>query len=325
MDPADLETTFAVGRNFANKVWNAGRFALLNLDLPEVPDARRLETLELADRWIISRLSVACAELTRNLAAFRFKEAAEAAYQFFWGELADWYLEVIKPRLQPGAEGSSAEAAQATLVLCLDTILRLLQPIMPFITDALWRRLPVIRGQERPGSIMVATWPDPADYPRTEDCEAQFGSLMELIGAVRALRSEYNIPPAAPLRIRLGNLNEVLTSALQVEERAVQRLARVEAIDRSAADGGAGAHAVLRGGVELFIPLAGVIDLEQERARLQKELERLDAQLRATEGKLRNEQFTARAPRDVVERERAKAENFRDQRERLALKIAGLS
>jgi valyl-tRNA synthetase len=325
MDPADLETTFSVGRNFANKVWNAGRFALLNLEVPEVADARTLPGLELADRWIIARLSAATAELTRNLAAFRFKEAAEAGYHFFWGELADWYLEVIKPRLQPGADPGSAAAARATLVLCLDGILRLLHPIMPFITDALWRRLPALAGQARPGSIMVAPWPDPADYARDAAAEAEFEALRELIGAVRTLRSEYNVPPASPLRIRLGNVSEPLSRALAAEERALRRLARVVAIEPAEGAGGAGAHAVLRGGVELFIPLADVIDLEQERTRLRKELERLEGQLRAVDNKLHNEQFTGRAPAEVVERERAKADNFRDQRDRLALKIAGLS
>jgi len=325
MDPADLETTFAVGRNFANKLWNAGRFALLNLDVAEVPDARTLPALELADRWIVSRLHAASAETDRNLAAFRFKEAAEAVYQFFWGELADWYLEVIKPRLQPDGDPASAAVARATLVLCLDGILRLLHPVMPFITDALWRRLPAIAGQERPGSVMVAAWPQPDDYPSDEAAEAQFGALAELIGEIRTLRSEYGVPPAAPIRIRLSNVSAALGAGLAAEERALSRLAKVAEIEREAGAAGAGAHAVLRGGVELFIPLAGVIDLEQERKRLQKELERLEVQLRATEAKLRNEQFAARAPADVVQRERAKAENFRDQRDRLAMKIDGLS
>jgi len=325
MDPADLETTFAVGRNFANKLWNAGRFALLNLDVAEVPDARTLPALELADRWIVSRLHAASAETDRNLAAFRFKEAAEAVYQFFWGELADWYLEVIKPRLQPDGDPASAAVARATLVLCLDGILRLLHPVMPFITDALWRRLPAIAGQERPGSVMVAAWPQPDDYPSDEAAEAQFGALAELIGEIRTLRSEYGVPPAAPIRIRLSNVSAALGAGLAAEERALSRLAKVAEIEREAGAAGAGAHAVLRGGVELFIPLAGVIDLEQERKRLQKELERLEVQLRATEAKLRNEQFAARAPADVVQRERAKAENFRDQRDRLAMKIGGLS
>jgi valyl-tRNA synthetase len=324
MDPADLETTFAAGRNFANKLWNAGRFALLNLDVATVPDARALPTLELADRWILSRLGAASEETSRSLASFRFKEAAEAAYQFFWGELADWYLEVIKPRLQPDADPASAEAARATLVACLDGSFRLLHPVMPFITEALWRRLPEIAGQQRPTSIMTAAWPGPDDYPRSSEAEARFSALAELIGEVRTLRSEYGVPPAAQIRIHLGNLSPELTAALAEEARALPRLARVEQVEHTAIGGGAGAHAVLRGGVELFIPLAGVIDLEQERKRLQKELERLDGQLRATENKLQNEQFTARAPADVVERERAKADNFRDQRDRLALKIGGL-
>ena len=325
MDPNDLETTFSVGRNFSNKVWNAGRFALMNVAGEDVaPVAELAGGLELADRWILSRLDVAVEEVTRSLETFRFHEAAEAAYHFFWGELADWYLEVIKARVQEPGESTSRAAAEATLVAALGGILRLLHPVMPFITEALWLRLPQVRGTTRAESIMVAPWPEPGEHPRDPEAEAQFDELMDLIGTVRTLRSEYGIPPATPLTLVLGNVSATLAGALAQEARAVQRLARVADIRRDGGSG-AGAHAVLRSGVEVFLPLEGVIDLEQERARIGRELERLAGQLRGTEAKLTNVQFTERAPGEVVAREREKAEAYREQRDRLAAKLAALT
>lgn len=152
-------------------------------------------------------------------------------------------------------------------------------------------------------------------------------ALMELIGAVRTLRSEYNVPAAAMVRIRLDNLSPALRAALDVEERALKRMARVDGLSIGAGDGASlvGAHQVLRGGVELFIPLEGIIDLERERARLTAEIDRLDGQIRSTEGKLDNQQFVTRAPPEVVEKERSKAAVFRDQRARLAEKRAALA
>jgi valyl-tRNA synthetase len=321
MDPDNLEETFAPGRNFANKIWNVGRFALMNLgDEPVASPSDLRDTLELADRWILSRLDAAADGVTRQLEAFRFHEAADAAYHFFWGELADWYVELIKPRLRAEADAASREAALATLAASLDGALRLLHPIMPFITEALWRRLPVAGRADE--SLIVAAWPVPGEW-RDEDAEAQLSALIELIGAVRTLRSEYNVPVASPVEIHLTNVDGGLAKALDVEARALERLARVSAV-RDRSNGGAGAHAVLRGGTELFVPLADLIDLDRERDRLGKELARLESQLQATYTRLANESFTARAPAEVVDREREKAENFKDQRDRLSAKLAAL-
>jgi valyl-tRNA synthetase len=327
MDHENLDSTFSVGRNFSNKIWNAARFALMNLgDEPvrRVGDVRA--DLEAADRWILSRLSQASADMTRHLEAFRFHEAAETGYHFFWGELADWYLELIKPRMQAGsrADEASREAAKATLVHVMDGAMRLLHPIMPFITEAIWRRLPLPAGMEREASLVVAAWPAPASVDA--EAEASMSALMELIGAVRTLRSEYNVPAASLVRIRLTNVGAALEAALRSEERAVRRLARVEEIGAGGAgsNGDLGAHAVLRGGTDLFLPLTGIIDVEQERQRLGRELERIASQLRGTEARLGSEQFTARAPAEIVAKEREKADSLRDQRDRLAAKLQGL-
>ncbi|MEJ2501714.1 MAG: valine--tRNA ligase, partial [Gemmatimonadota bacterium] len=246
----NLEEAFAPGRNFANKLWNAGRFALMNLGdgpvkgLPEVEDH-----LELPDRWILSRLSRTTRRVDAALEAFRFHEAADAISGFFWGEVADWYLELIKGRLQDdGVDPSSREAAEATLVVVLDGVFRLLHPIMPFITEALWRSLPWPAAAERAESLMIAAWPEP--HPDREDPEAEagMGALMELIGTIRTLRSEYDIPPSSEVRAVLGNAEPTLRAVVGSHANLVHRLARARVADpeETGARTGAGANAVLR-------------------------------------------------------------------------------
>ncbi len=283
-------------------------------------------SLELSDRWILSRLNAAAAETTRNLVAYRFHDAAATMYRFLWGELADWYLELVKPRLYGEATEASKATALATLVAVLDGVLRLLHPIMPFISEALWLRLPVPAGRGREESLVVARWPEPRPEWDDADAEAQMTALMELIGEVRTLRSEYRVEAGAQVDIRLANVPAALDRALAAEDRALRRLARIGGVARDGEpDGRAGAHAVLRSGAELFLPLEGIIDLERERERLSDEIGRLEKQLRSTAGRLANEQFVSKAPAEVVEREREKARSFRDQLERLTQMLNALT
>ncbi len=328
----NLEEAFAPGRNFANKLWNAGRFALMNLGSEPVASLDDVGAdLELADRWILSRLSRTTQRVDSALEAFRLHEAAEAMHAFFWGEVADWYLELIKVRLQGGAGEASRETAKATLVVVLDGVFRLLHPIMPFITEALWRRLPWPSTAERADSLMVEAWPPPRPEWRDETAERQMRALQELITTVRGLRSEYDVPARAEVAVALLHTPALLRDALGVEERSVQRLAGVSVLEYSgdgedgADERGAGAHAVLQSGAELFLPLEGLIDVSRERGRLQDELNRIGRLLESAARRLESEQFVTRAPADVVEREREKAASFRDQQERLARKLAALS
>lgn len=331
----NLEEAFAPGRNFANKLWNAGRFALMNLgDEPVRPLAEVGGQLELADRWILSRLSRTTRRVDAALESYRLHEAAEAVHSFFWGEVADWYLELIKTRLQGEAEvgEASREAAKATLVAVLDGVFRLLHPIMPFITEALWRRLPWPRGVDRAESLIVAEWPAPRPEWEDRASEASMGALQELISTVRGLRSEYDVPQRARVSVRLLHTPDVLRSALDVEERSLRRLAGVETVEYPAdggevgdgATGGAGAHAVLQSGAELFLPLAQLIDVGREQDRLREELGRVERLLASASGRLASDQFLTRAPAEVVEREREKATSLADQRDRLARKLAAL-
>jgi valyl-tRNA synthetase len=279
--------------------------------------------LEVADRWILSRLSVAIRDMTRALEAFRFQEAAEIVYHFFWSELADWYLELVKPRFFADADAHSKAAAQATLVEVLDHVLRVLHPLMPFISEALWRKLPPIAEAPRRESLVIETWPAENPERIDADAEAQLNALMELIGSVRNLRSEYAVPPGSEIRIHIARAGAPLSAALRVEERALRRMAKVNVIETGdgMATGKGGAHAVLRSGGELFIPLEGLIDVARERERLGKELARVEGQLRGTEAKLGNEQFVGKAKPEVIQRERDKASSLRQQYEQLAEKL----
>jgi valyl-tRNA synthetase len=325
LDHEDVEGSFAVGRNFANKIWNAGRFALLSLGEGSVrPLAAVRGDLELEDRWILSRLDEAVASTTRDLERFRLHEVAEDLYHFFWGELCDWYLELVKARLGDGAPEATREAARTTLVTVLDATLRLLHPIVPFITSELWARLPWPEGADRPQDLIVAPWPTPDGARRDAEAEARMAALQELIVEVRRLRKEYGVPEGKRIDIHLSSVDPGLAATVAAQGAALERLARVGSVSSDGAHSGVGAHAVMKNGAELFVPLEGVIDVARESGRLRGEIDRLRGQLRATERKLDNEAFVAKAPSEVVERERAKAGTLAEQAAKLEDKLRAL-
>ncbi|HYR12375.1 MAG TPA: valine--tRNA ligase, partial [Longimicrobium sp.] len=318
----NLEEAFGPGRNFANKLWNAGRFALMNLgDGPRIPLDEVRDHLEPMDRWILSRQSRAAREVTDAFEKFRLQECALRGYEFFWGELADWYLELVKPRLRGDMGEDSRRAAQATLAQALDGAMRILHPVMPFITEAVWQKLP--RAADAEASLIVARWPEPRPEWEDEAAERAIEELQAVIGAVRTLRGEYGIQPAARVPLRVV-ASDAVQGILEASRRALRDMARVEELTFGSGNGEVGASAVLRSGTELFVPLAGVIDLDRERARLRDEMGRLDGQIGGTEKKLANESFVARAPENVVAYERDKLASFREQREKLAGKLAAL-
>jgi valyl-tRNA synthetase len=327
LDPDDLEASFAPGRNFANKVWNAGRFTLMTVgDDPIKPLSEVEGELEFSDRWILSRLSGTAESLTDELEKFRLHDVAEKAYHFFWGELADWYLELVKPRLRDDAEEASKQAARTTLITVFDGILRLLHPLIPFVTEELWQKLPWPEGQERPEALISAPWPTPDPAREDPEAEAQMEAVQELITQIRHLRKEYGVLEGAEVEVALAGAPASFEGALAAEDSSIRRLARVSTltVGGEAGAGGAagtGAHAVLKNGTELFMPLEGVIDLERERERLSSEIQRLAGQLKGVKGKLENRNFLDRAPEEVVAREREKEATFREQMEKLQEKL----
>jgi valyl-tRNA synthetase len=319
MDRNDMDATFAAGRNFANKLWNVGRLILANLgDEPTPVSALDPAQFELADRWILSQCQRAVTDATEALARFRLNEAANATYHFVWDELADWYLEQVKPRLYGDSAGGSV--ARGILTYVFQTALRLLHPIMPFITEELWGHLP---GTPEP-LLAGAGWPTPDPGFLDEEAERQFEIVQQLVGAVRAVRAEYRVPPGTQVRAFFRPASADALQGFNAEERTVQRLAKISRISTDEPTEHVGAHAVLPDGSAVFVPLGDAIDVERECNRLAAEVERLDAQLGAVQRKLANEQFVARAPAEVVAREREKEQSWREQRATLTDKRRAL-
>ena len=338
LDPNDLETSFAPGRNFANKLWNAARLILPHLldgwadgqtggsgprpsAYPPIPLSD--QPLELADRWILSRTQAAIQAATDALEKFRLSDAANAVYHFVWDEVADWYLEQVKPRLYGQAPGG--DAARTVLAYVFETALRLLHPVMPFITEQLWSQLP---GGREP-LLAKAAWPGRRPDLADERAVEHFARVQALVTAVRSIRAEYNVPPSRPVPTVIHAASAVTTEAFVAEQRTIERLAKIDRLTVDGATGaaetfGAGAHAVLPDGSSVFVPLADAIDVRKECERLGNERDRLDRQLEGLTAKLANQQFIERAPADVVERERAKERSWREQRDTLQAKLSAL-
>ena len=326
LDHEDLEAAFTPGRNFSNKLWNAGRFTIMSVgDGPVSPLEEVSGRLEVVDRWILSRLTRTTQEMTEGLERLRVHDVVDRAYHFFWGDFADWYLELSKGRLR-GDDGEDArEVSRAVLVYVFDSILRLLHPLVPFVTEHLWDRIPWPEGADRPESLPAAPWPEAEPVKEDLDAEASITRFRELVTTVRSLRKEYGVGEGARVALVLGGLSAERQTELIGERGTLEQVARVsDLIFGEPEERGVGASAVLKDGTELFIPLEGLLDLEQERQRLRSEIGRLDGQVRGAEKKLANPNFVARAPEDVVQKERDKATVFRHQRAKLLQKLSVL-
>ena len=311
LDHEDLEATFAPGRNFANKLWNIGRFILSQLpeQVPAIESIGR-KTLTLADRWILSRCQATIDAATKANEQFRLDEAAKLCYEFVWGDLADWYLESAKGRMGP--------AAYAVLAHCFDVGLRLLHPDVPFITEELWQKLP----GRKPGALLAgAAWPVASAKARDAEADLAFGRVQELITAIRSIRAEYRIAPKTKLS---AVLNSKHADAYAAETETITRLAGLENLSIGGSAAGVGAHAVLKDGSDVFVALTGSIDVPQECKRLTTDRDRLDKQLAGLSAKLSNESFVSRAPADVVAKEREKEQAWRAQVRALNDKLKAL-
>ena len=302
---------FELGRQFCNKLWNAARFAMLNLGDLEM---QRLELEQLADedRWILSRLGRTVEQVTGHLETYNPAAALIAARDFFWGELCDWYLEMIKPRMR---DESEAPVARQVLATAIDQVLRLLHPFIPFITETLWEQLnqqaPVRGiGSALPASDLCiqAAWPEPEPAWRNPELEREFERLRDVIRHVRDLRSRHGVPPSTSLPCAI-EANGVALESLRRLSRHISHLGRLSQLEvgqQVTRPANAATHVV----GELEIHLGGVLDPEKERERLTKRREKLTQQLRASQKKLGNEKFLERAKPEVVELERTRVTEF---------------
>jgi valyl-tRNA synthetase len=296
-------------RNFCNKLWNAARYVLMNAEDQDCGVNGEAVELSLADRWIIARLQQTEQQVTRALEEFRFDHASQALYEFIWNEYCDWYLELSKPVLWD--ENASAEAKRGTrrtLVRALETILRLIHPMMPFISEEIWQRIAPHAGKPVEGeSIMSQAWPQ-ADAERIdEQAIRDIEWLKGIIIAVRNIRNELNLSPGKPLEVYLQNGADGDAERLEANRLFLSKLARLESITFLTAGDEAPMSAIQRiGELEVLVPMAGLIDKDAELKRIDKEHEKQQKVITGLENKLGNEKFVGRAPADVVEKERAK-------------------
>jgi valyl-tRNA synthetase len=290
-------------RHFVNKLWNASRFTLMNLERVEAAGVLP-EPKKLADRWILSRLQEVVRQVSKALDSYHFNDAASVLYQFTWHEFCDWYLEMIKPVLYGDNEKERKETQQV-LLHGLSSIIRLLHPIMPYVTEELWHHLP---GNE--GSIMVADFPRPEEPLVDRQGEEQMAVVMDVTTAIRNIRGEMNVAPAAQVEAMVFG-PESLTNTVKTHGHYIEDLARLSTLElvRERERPRVAASAVV-GELELFVPLEGVLDFKEENRRLQKEISKLEPELARTQKKLANEAFLSRAPADIVAKEKDKLQRL---------------
>ncbi len=296
-------------RNFCNKIWNAARYVLMNTENSplEVPKS----TLSLPDRWIRSRLGKTIVATSTHLEHYRLDLAAKSLYEFTWNEYCDWYLELTKPVLQNEDTPPEIKAAtQRTLIEVLETLLRALHPIIPFITEEIWQRVAPVAGVEG-ATIMLQAFPDSSDFDVDDEAEQELEWIMGFVLGIRQIRGEMDIPPGKPLTVLLQNVSTQDRTLLNSHQLYLSKLARLEDI-KVLKDGETPptSATALLGGMQILVPMAGLIDIKAERERLQKRRDKSAAELQKIEAKLGNESFVARAPEAVVAKERGRQEDL---------------
>ncbi len=307
------EERIAGYRNFANKIWNAARFAQMNLEGFD-PDATAFGELILSegDRWILHRLNETVAETGRALTEYRYNEAAMGLYQFTWSEFCDWYVELSKKDLY-GNDRERKSTARSVLWFVLEHLLRLLHPFMPFITEEIWQTLP---GSKPAPSIMLAPYPTSRDDCAFPAAAANMEKVMAVIGAIRNIRGEMEVPPSREIAVILSCASNESLTLMKHNEGAILSLARV-------ADLAIGwelekpedASIQVAGDVQIFVPLRGIVNVEEEEKRLAKEIAKIEKDMDFLGKKLENPSFVERAPADVVEKEREKLAEFTGKRQ----------
>jgi valyl-tRNA synthetase len=303
-------------RNFANKIWNASRFVLMNIEGVSEEELKITGDLSIADRWILHRLNETIKDVTRLLERYEFGEMGRALYNFIWDDFCDWYIEFAKLPLY-GDNEIAKRTTQAVLVHVLDQSLRLLHPTMPFITEEIWQHLPV-DGE----SITISAWPEENSTFYAPESEQEMQILIETIRAVRNIRAEMEVAPKHQIELLIRPSAEVIQT-FRNNEAAIKRLCGVSQLwlDPELKRPDKSMTAIVTG-AELFLPLAGLVDIEQTVARLQSELEKLDKEVARVEKKLANPGFVAKAPQQIVEAERQKGEEYKAKREKVLARLA---
>jgi valyl-tRNA synthetase len=312
-------------RNFATKIWNAARFAEMNGCARVAGFDPKAVTLTL-NKWVVGEAARAAREIAAGIEGFRFNEAADAAYRFVWGTFCDWYVELSKPVLQAEGEGSERERAaksetRATVAWCIDIISQLLHPFMPFMTEELW----AVKGENGParaGLLCHADWPDLAGLENAA-AEAEIGFVVDLISDIRSVRTEANVPGGAQVALVFVAAKPATRAIVETWSAMIARLARASSVSFADAAPPQSAQIVVRGET-IAMPLAGLIDIGAEKARLTKELGKLDGDIAGTERKLNNPDFVAKAPEEVIEENRERVADARARQARIREALARL-
>ena len=314
-----VEEKVKASRNFANKIWNASRFILMNLsdevDKPELP-----QLLQTEDKWILSKLNTLIKEVTDNLEKFELGIAVQKLYDFIWDVLCDWYIELTKSRIQAG--GDSAKSAQKVLIYVMNQCLKLLHPIMPFITEEIWQAIP-----NDCESIMIAPWPQYQEDLCFRQEEEDFEKVMSAIKAIRNRRAEMNVPPSKKARVLIKTLDtDVFESgAMFIERLASASEVKVSGVAPQQGEDFSDAVQVITDSARIFIPLDELVDKEKELARLEKERKACEKDIAMVEQKLSSQGFIEKAPQNVVEAERVKLEKHKERMEKIIESIAAFS
>jgi valyl-tRNA synthetase len=323
-------------RNFANKIWNAARFCLLNSDGAKVqPESITgdISKYALHDRWIISRLNSTALDVNLALENYDFHAAVQTLYHFFWDDFCDWYIELSKAEVTSETASANRDAARTRVISVLEQALRLLHPFMPYITEELWQSLPGVgKGLLDPAyagaepTIMLASYPQPDASLINLQTEAEMQSVIELISRVRNIRSEMNIKPGERIRVLVGAPDPSIRPVFEASVDRLQRLMRASEIIISGKLEAprASARAVLGAGTEVAVPLEGLIDFAQERERLKKEQEKLNKEASKLDGQLANPQFVERAPAEKVAEIRVRLDDIAQRNTALSQTLEAL-
>ena len=303
-------------RNFCNKLWNASRFVFMNLDgYQGTCQLNEHAELSIADQWILSRLNSTTQEVNQALENFKFNDASLAVYKFIWNEYCDWYIEFAKPRLQE--DGPGKIAAQNVLVHVLEAALKLLHPFMPFITEEIWQKLP-----KNGDSIMVSAFPKFDATKSDKDVEKAMGKIMEVITGVRNIRGEMNLNPGLKLKALIKTRHANLEAMLTKYSGFICDLARLDqiTIGTKIEKSKVSASSVL-GEMDLIIPLEGMMDFEEERGRIEKELKKIEKDLIFLDKKLSNPNFVKKAPAEVIEKDEKRKATLSDKQVKLEIHL----
>lgn len=307
-------------RNFANKLWNASRFVLMNIEGEIIDEKTAALNYKTEDKWILSRVNKATKEITENFNGFELGIAAQRVYDFIWNEYCDWYIEIVKPRLY-GEDGLDKDTARFVLIKVLKDMLKLLHPFMPFITEEIWTYLPNCDSR-----LVKASWPEFKEEENFEEAEANMEFIMEAVRSIRNVRAEMNVAPSKKARAIFipskENCKEYIVNGASYFA-TLANITEVKAVNDKTQIGEDTASSVIDG-TEIYLPLADLIDFEKEIERLEKEKTKLQGELDRVHGKLNNEKFMGKAPENVVKEEREKLTKYQSMMEKVVERLQSL-